>query len=258
MDKRMAVFVIYVCLANTVFAAGFNQPEITASTTYVSRYIWRGQDIFSNNDPAFHPSVDVLFEDFINETSLGLNIWAAIPFNGGHEDLEETDYTLYLEDTFLEEQLSVAAGYTYFDFPNTASSADVQEPWIEITLNKIPGLEIDISPSLFLGYDFAAESGGPDEGWYYSWGLNTEASLPALPIFQEGQVFSIGVINWGNDGVSDLEPDCLYATDISFATSYNVGKFSITPGLNYTINHNENINSGNEEIWGGFDISCIF
>ncbi|MCF7908227.1 MAG: hypothetical protein K9L86_05110 [Candidatus Omnitrophica bacterium] len=260
---------ISVWLMNIIFSVIFlgdiyafefaGQPvEVTVTDTYVSRYIWRGQDLYSDNDGAHQPSIDIGFPGLIDGVDLSFNVWGSFPMNSGHEDGEELDYTVTFSRDLFDDQFNFSTGYTYFDFPNTASTADVSESWLSGTLNKIPFLPIDVSASFFAGYDFQAKSGGPDEGWYYSWGFDAELPLLKHSLIQEGQTLALGVVNWGNDGVADLEPSSLYATELSLSTSYALGGFSLTPSLHYTINHEEEINNGDEELWGGFEVSYGF
>lgn len=119
-------------------------------------------------------------------------------------------------------------------------------------------LPIDVSMSVFAGYSFKATSDGPDEGWFFSWGFDTETPLPNICLFQEDQTLALGIVNWGNDGVADLDPNPLYATEFSASTSYALGKFSITPNINYALNYDEDINDGNDEFWGGVELSYAF
>ncbi len=252
--------VVSVFLALPIYAVEVNDQEvnISVSQVFVSRYIWRGQDLYAQNDAAYQPSIDISAPGFLFGTDVGLNIWGSFPLSDGHEDGEELDYTLSFSKDFFDGLVSISEGYTYFDYPNTSDTADVSEPWVNITLNEIPKLPIPISMSVFMGYDFAAASGGPDEGWYYSWGFAGDIDLPEWEIFQEDQVVSCSITNWGNDGVADLKPSTLYATDFSFSTSYAFGDISVSPSLNYTMNHEEAINSGDSEIWTGIEISYVF
>lgn len=261
MRKKMlfSVFLMggLMCVLANAFALEIGQQEvnITLTDAYVSRYIFRGQDLFGDNDGSHQLSIDIAFPGLIAGTDVSLNIWSALPLSGGHEDAEEVDYTLaFARD--LGESFSASAGYTYFDFPNTTSTAlDVSEFWTSLTLNKIPLLPMDVSATVFVAYDIETQSGGLDEGVYFSWGFDTEIPLPEIALFQEGQTLGIGVVNWGNDGVAGLEASSLYATDILLSTSYAVGDFSITPSINYSIGHIEAINSGNDELWAGVEIS---
>jgi hypothetical protein len=253
--RRRNLFIIIIILSTFTLNTWPQETTITFTDTYVSRYIWRGQDLYPDNDAAHQPSVDISFSDILNDIALSLNIWASFPLNKGHQDAEEIDYTLTLSKN-LTETLNTSFGYTYFDFPNTASQADVQEPWISFTLSKIPIFNYEISLNLFAGYDFKTTSGGPDEGWYYSWGVSIE--IPLESILTKKQSLILDITNWGNDGVADLKPSSLYATELSLSTSYNLGKFTITPSLHYTINYEDEINSGDEELWGGIEFSYVF
>ncbi len=252
--------IIILSYFNNLYAFDISdQPvEVSVSETFVSRYIWRGQDLYGDNDAAHQLSIDVFFPKLFKDTDISFNIWGSFPMNSGHEDSEELDYTIAFSRDVFDERFNISAGFTYFDFPNTSGTADVSEPWGSMTLNKIPGLPIDISATVFAGYDFAAKSGGPDEGWYYSWGFDTEIGLPVLSIFQDEQTLVLGVVSWGNDGVADLESSSLYATELSVSTSYALAGFTITPSLNYSIGHEEVINSGNDELWGGIELAYSF
>jgi hypothetical protein len=236
---------------------GTQEVGITVTEGYVSRYIWRGQDLYADNDGAHQPSIDIAFPQLLYGTDISLNMWGSFPISKGHEIAEELDYTLTFSGNLID-MFNLSVGYTYFDFPNANDKTDVQEPWISFTLDKVPALALDISITLFAGYDFAVASGGPDNGWYYSWGLDTELPFPQFPLVQDGQTLVMGVVNWGNDGVADFKPFTLYATELSFSTSYTFTAFSITPNFHYTINYEDEINHGDEELWGGIEISYGF
>lgn len=260
---RKIIINLLVCMLGFVYQGsdayaievGEQEVILTVTESYATRYIWRGQDLYATDDPAHQPSIDIAFPELLFGTDVSFNIWGSFPLAQGHEDAEEFDYTITFSQDIFNGAVTLQEGYTYFDFPNTSSTAEVQEPWISFTLNKIPALPVDVYFMIFAGFDFEAASGGPDEGWYYSWGLGTELVLPSVPIFQEGQTLSLEIINWANDGVADLESSSLYATEISCSTSYNLGAASISPRLVYTVNHIDEVNSGDDEIWGYVELS---
>jgi len=253
----LMVLGVLLSVPGFAFDLGGKKVDVTLSSSVVSRYIWRGQDLYANNDGAYQPSVDVVVEDIFSDVDLGFNVWGSFPLNKGHEDLEELDYTMSLSKD-LTDSISLSLGYTYFDYPNTGKTADVQEPWMSLGFGKIPGLGIDITPSIFLGYDMEAASGGIDAGWYYSFGFDTELPFPQCALFKQGQTLAISVVNWGNDGVADLKPSFVYATDIGFSTTYDLGQFSVTPSFHYVLNYEDEINSGNDETWAGIEIAYAF
>lgn len=249
--------VIFFLQDTYALEVGGQNVVITFTEAFVSRYIWRGQDLLADNDPAWQPSIDVSVPNFLSKCDLSFNVWGSFPQNAGHENAEELDYSFTIARD-INEKFNLSTGYVYFDFPNTSSTVDVQEPWASFTLNKIPYLPIDVSANVFLGYDFQAKSRGPDEGWYYSWGFTTEAPLPKFAFTQDGQAIYLAITNWGNDGVADLKPDSLYATELSLSTTYALKEFFLTPSFNYTINHNDAINNGNEEAYCGIEFSYTF
>ena len=263
MGKKIITFVFSLsvvlgCSSAGAFEIASQEIEISAGDKFVSSYIWRGQDLYGDNDPAHQPYVDITLAEYCLGADLGLSLWSSFPLSRGHENAEEFDYTVSLSNNFWE-VWDASFGYTYFDFPNSGSTADVSEPWVSLTLNNIvPDLPAEIAAHVFAGYDLQAASGGPDEGWYYSWGFSTELDLPSSMFMQEGQSLSLGVTNWGNDGVAGLEPSGLYATDLSLATSFNLGKLNISPGLNFMLNHESKINNGDDEFWAGIEFAWAF
>jgi len=248
-----------VSLEGYALQIGDQTVDITVSDVFATRYIWRGQDLNGDNDPVQQPSVDISLPGFFFGADMGLNVWGSFAVDSGHETSDEMDYTFSLSKDLDDGAYTLGLGYTYFDFPNAGRrTANVHEPWVSASLNKIPDLPIDVSFDLFAGYDIKAHSDGPDNGFYYSWGFGTEVDLPDLAIFQEGQTLGIGITNWGNDGVANLESSGLYATDISLGTSYAVGVVSVSPSINYTAIHEAEINNDDDEFWAGIDVSYSF
>ncbi len=252
MKKGLVLLILFLAVTTKVYPA----VDIDFSSSYVTRYIWRGQDLFGNNDGAFQPSINLSTDEFLENTTLDFNIWAAIPLSQGHQDAEEIDYTLSLTHNFFEDKLTISEGYTYFDYPNTNSVSDVQEPWISINFNELANTGISLN--LFAGYEFQAESGGPEDGWYYSWGMSKDFVLPDRLKIEPEQSLSLSVTNWGTDGVGGLPASSLYATEMSLSTSFDIEKLSLSPSLNYVINHDDDINQGKEEFWAGIEINYSY
>ncbi|MFC1703193.1 hypothetical protein ACFL1E_00220 [Candidatus Omnitrophota bacterium] len=250
--------IMFCAVTAHALEVGEQEVNITVSETYVSRYVWRGQDLFPDNDGAHQPSIDITAPDLIFGKDVSLNIWGSFATGSGHVDTEELDYTLSFTKDYLDGAVTISEGYTFFHFPNTSRTADVQEPWLSVSLNEIPKLPIAVSMNVFAGYDFKVDPDGPNEGWYYSWGFGTDIPLPEWEIFQEDQALSVGITNWGNDGVADLKSSALYATDYVLSTSYAFGDMSISPSFNYTANYEDAINAGDDEIWGGVEVSYVF
>jgi len=249
----LGFFCALLSAVNVFAGEEVKSPQFTLTDTFVSRYIWRGIDLYPDNDGAHQPSVDVTFKELVAGSDLSLNVWASFPCCDGHQDAEEVDYSLNLSRD-LTEKLSVAGGLTYFDYTNTHNAADAVELWAQGDFT----LPAEIVMTLFAAYDFEAKSKGPDDGLYYSWGFSREFALSESPASQPGQTITLSVTNWGTDGAYDFKPCFLYATELSVATTYKVGSFDLTPSLNYSIGYEEQINNGDEELWGGIEVKYAF
>jgi len=237
--------------------AGGKSVDITITHTYASRYISKAQDCFADDDGAYHPSLDLMFPKLILDTDISLTVWGAFALNCGHEEFDEIDYSVSASKDIFK-YWNVSGGYSYFDYPKANKLLDSNDPWGSLTLKKIPYLPIDTSITLTAIYQFPAASGGSENGMYYSWGFETGLPLPDVTVFQKDQVLTLGLVNWGTDGVGGLKPSRLYATVFSLGTKYTFGKLAISPSFNYALNHERRINNGAEEIWGVIDVSWSF
>ncbi|MFH1768258.1 MAG: hypothetical protein ABH858_03760 [Candidatus Omnitrophota bacterium] len=166
-NSAILVLVMAVIISNLVPAALYGRTvTFTENFGYSSRYVWRGLDLYPDNDQAFQPALDLNVSDVFEGYDLNLNLWGAHPLSGGHQADVEVDYTLSLSKDIFDGNLTLTEGHTYFDFSNLNSKSDVSEPWARISSKSIVLFGQEISFSIFGGYDFAVSSGGPDEGWY--------------------------------------------------------------------------------------------
>jgi hypothetical protein len=256
----LLVFTAGVFFYREAFAldlAGGKTADITVTEAYASRYISKGQDAFPDNDSAYHPSIDITFPRLMMDTDISFNAWGAFALSAGHEEYDEMDYSISLSRDIFK-YWNAVLGYAYFDYPKANKLVDTNDPWIALTLKKIPGLPIDVSAKISAIYEFPAASGGPENGFYYSWGFETKLPLPDITVFQKDQFLSLGVINWGTDGVGGRKPARLYATVFSAGTEYTFGKLAFSPGVHYAANYEDAINEGKGEFWGEFDVIWKF
>jgi hypothetical protein len=249
---RKIIFAI-LGLLTTGMAYAAPTMSVNFSDTYVTRYIWRGYDLYPNNDGAHQPSLTLNVGELPAGLSASFNFWASFATQGGHKDGEEFDYTASLSKN-LTDKIALTGGIAYYDYYNTNATADIWEPFV--SANFILPLELTLST--FIGYDFQAKSGGVDDTAYWAWGLSRNFALPSLPIFQKGQALTAGFKNWGQYAKSNNSGYFVYATDFSLSTTYNVGKVAITPAVTYTPNYRETINNGDDEFWGGITVGVTF
>ncbi|MBL7197380.1 MAG: hypothetical protein ISS47_04735 [Candidatus Omnitrophica bacterium] len=254
MMRRSIVLVVFL---TGIFCCSQGFGDITITQTYASRYISKGQDCFPDNDAAYHPSVDITFPALILDTDISLTAWGAFALSSGHEEFDEIDYSVSASKDIFEDW-NVAGGYSYFDYPNANKLVDGNEVWGSLTWKKLPYLPVDTSMSLSVVYEFPAASGGSENGLYYSWGFETGLLLPDAAVFQKDQALTLGVVNWGTDGVGGRKSSKLYATVFSLSTEYVFGKMAFSPNFNYALNYENEINNGDEELWSGIAVSWSF
>ncbi len=161
--KMILLQLLVVFLTSTAFALdmGDQKVNITLTQSYVSRYIWRGLDLYSDNDGAYQSSVDMALPKVFKNTDISFNVWGAFPTSSGHERATELDYSIKASHDFTAFNLS--SGYVYFDYPKANDQSDVNEYWTSFSLFKLPLLPIDVSLNLFAAYETESAKGGPEK-----------------------------------------------------------------------------------------------
>jgi len=134
------IMIIFLTSTAQVFAE--ESPQADLSVSFLSAYIWRGQQL-SKNSLVIQPSATFSYKGF------SANIWANYDTDL-HEELEEldnlneTDYTISYEHDFG--MISASIGYIYYAL-NQAE--DSQEFYFSATMNTI------LSPTLTVYREFA-------------------------------------------------------------------------------------------------------
>jgi len=138
------------------FKVGSSEILLDISSSFVSRYIWRSQDLYNDNGAAYQESITLTFPKLIAYGDISFNLWSSFALNKGHKDSEELDYTIsyYKEKEFLD----TSFGYTYYDYPNTNDNSDIGEIWFSLNFKKLP---LNVSFNTFFAYDFKITSSGP-------------------------------------------------------------------------------------------------
>ncbi len=240
----------------TGLASGEENPTlgVTLDTTYASKYMWRGYNVFGENG-SFQPSLDV---DLFG-SGFSVNAWGAIPLGSGSESLTELDYTLAYGITLFEEEsyaVDLGANFIYYDFPkvNSKATPDSHEFGISVALPNLFSIgEIGIVPSYYVGKLWPASSspGFDVAGFYHSLGLGSDLPIPGTDL-----ALSLSAdINY-NDGMFGADHDWSHAT-LGVSTGFAVGSVSISPFLNYQISMEDTVNP-EDELFGGLSVSFAF
>ncbi len=230
--------------------------NITAASSYTSRYIWRGFDLYGDNDGAIQPSIDIS-TNALRWVDISFNLWSSWAIDSGHEEADEIDYSVSISRDVCD-FLNVSTGYVYFDYPNANSLADVNEFWGSISILAIPGLEeIPLSTTIWAGYDFPVDSGGPERGWYFSLTEAVEVELPKVSEMLDAPVLGSAITIGGTDGVGGVDAELLSYIQYSLSMTIGKGNVSFGPSLHYVDNFEDTIND-NDEIWVSCDFSVGF
>lgn len=220
--------IIFAILVGLVLLSRMTLALVDGNATYVSKYIWRGFDL-NAAQPAVQPGLTFGLGD--GGASLGL--WGSYNIGSGNQEFTELDAILDYSSSMSGVDYSI--GYTYYTFPNlTGAAAKSGEFYAGATLG-----EVLFSPGLTIYYDhdqgdgvYASLSGGYDFAMISS----------SLAVGYTGG-------QWGaTAGISDIV--------LALSSEFEVGKFTLTPSLNYAIiPAGTGINANSSEFWFGIDLA---
>lgn len=230
----------------------------TLEVTYLSRYIWRGIDLYEDDHPAFQSSVDL----DLYGTGFGTKILWSRPFGSGHENMEWFDYTLYYKNTLFQEEAyatNYVVGWNYYHFPDEPREArDMQDLFASLSWPKI--CPFGVVPSYTLVRMWPSKSGSTfyseADGWMHVFGLGYDLKVPGLipQIPLESVHLSTDLAY--NDGVlADHEWACFVfggSTDLDLGNN-----LSFSPGVYYQASMDDSLNP-EDEIWFRLSVKYRF
>lgn len=203
----------------------------------MSKYIWRGWDLYWNNQPALQPSLTYAF----GESGFSVNLWGSFALGERpvYKDYDEIDLTL--DYTFsLSDHLEMSAGFINYGYffggkdvckENTTQEFYVSAGWPEILL----------SPTLTLFYDFNLGS-----GLYALFEASHSVAISeslGLDLCAELGYNSRQFIE--ENGFSDLT--------IGASLPFTLGDWTIAPLIRYTFVFLDAVNE-DDELWLGISL----
>jgi hypothetical protein len=215
----------------------------TVDFTYGSKYMWHGFDVFDDHG-AFQPSVTVQYKD------LYVGVWASLPDSNGFEDLQELDYYIGYDHSFLEDEryaIDVSILYTYFDFPKD-SSAEAQEFGFGFSMPQlIPVGDSFLVPSYmaYFNTEGFSSNNSTEDGWFHDFGLSYSYTLPATPITQEEQTLDLEWMITYNDGAYGTDAGFSH-TVVSMSTTWEWNVFYFSPMIAYQWSFEDTVNTEDE------------
>jgi hypothetical protein len=268
--KKKGILLIVVVLLGTGGLVQAQEGKLSGSidVTYLSKYVWRGFDIFADKS-AIQPSLDL----DLYGTGFGVNVMAHRANSDGHENGERWDYTLYYYNSLFDDEVyatNYRLGWVYYNYPDqprkgslAAPNADLQEMHAILSWPKI--CPAGVIPSYVLVKLWPSKSGsfsgarspfgGTASGWAhifmldYPWTVQTGGLIPGTA----EQVVNLHAEFVYNDGVGpagqNVDHDWTNMV-LGASTEFDLGNnFALTPGVYHQITFDSSANDDKDETW---------
>lgn len=262
--KKAVLLAIVILLS----AAGTLQAEdgrlgVTVNVTYLSSYIWRGTDVYSQNHSAIQPGIDV----DLYGTGFGVTVLSSRANGSGFENFEELRTGLYYYNTAFEDQVYATAyrlGWVYYNYPdNPAKAFDQQEAFLSLSWPKI--CPAGLVPSYTVACAWPAKRNSTNAsdfgGWVHVLGLGYDMAAPGLAPDPAGQIFHLYAMVVYNDGIGPpgetVDHDwshAVFGVSTDFELTQNL---TFTPGVHYQASMDDSINN-EDETWVSLSMKYKF
>jgi hypothetical protein len=263
MRNILIVFIIgLTCFGDYVLAQDSNEAQeaklgIQLDVTWVSKYIWHGQDLYDDH-AAFQPSINI---DLFG-TGFSLNVWSSSACSSGFVDSDEYDYTVAYGNSLFEDarfQTDYELKWLYYDYVRKSSDeGDSAEFEFSFSWPKI--FKCGLVPNYTFSYLYAAKSNSPAsatemEGGLHTFGFTYDVDVPevSLPVPL--------TLSWDityNDGQGGKEFDHDWAYITWGASSYiKFGPGGFTPAIYYQTTMDNSVNE-EDEFWCSFSYTLDF
>jgi len=258
MRKKVCVIIAILLSITALTCASESDLGVTLEVTYLSRYIWRGLDVYGENHSAIQPSIDV----DLYGTGFGVNVFHSRSNGGGaHEDAKEIDYNVSYRNTLFSQQtyaMDYRIGWIYYNYPDTPRKgnpagigADVQELYIAFAWPNI--CPAGIVPSYLYSHIWQSEGGsncgfrncgGPAHIFGLSYNLTVpdflaEAALRVLKL-------TTHIVYVDGAGTPTADHDFSHAV-FGLTTDFDIAEdLTFTPGIYYQSSWDDSINTSDE------------
>ncbi|RKY05850.1 MAG: hypothetical protein DRP56_08455 [Planctomycetota bacterium] len=234
----------------------------TVDVTYVTKYIWRGFNIYGSHG-AIQPSVD-----FALENGFSANVWMSYPVGSGENDfgqsinseLTEFDYTLAYSNAVLEDasQINYKVGWRYYDYTKTSTKDnDMQEVFAEVSMPNIIGN--GFTPRAAWYQMWNSKSGGANSGaaggifavgFAYGFGFD---QAPEVPLS-----FSWDIVYNDGTGHETIDHDWSHMV-FGLSTAFDVPSIGgkLAPAIYWQSSFEDTVNE-DDELWAGISYSLSF
>ena len=263
---KKGILLAAVILLSTAGLAQAQEDElgVTLGVKYMSRYIWRGFDMYKHNHSAIRPFVDI----DLYGTGFGVNVIHSRGFGSGRENMEKLNYTLYYRNKLFEDETyatNYKAGWVYYSYPERdRKSADLQEAFVSFSWPEI--CPEGIVPKytivrMWPALGDAEQSCHNNGGWWHLLGLGYDLAVPGLMPDTPEQVLHLSVETAYNDSVyaggKSVDHDWSHAV-FGVATNFDLGNdLTFTPGIYYQSSWDDSVNPS-DEYWTTLTVKYKF
>ena len=256
---KKVILLIAVILLSTAGLAQAQEDElgVTSGVKYMSRYIWRGFDLYKNDHSAIRPFIDI----DLYGTGFGVNVIHSRGFGGGLENMEKFNYTLYYRNKLFEGETyatNYKAGWVYYNYPDRPrKSADLQEAFASFSWPKI--CPAGIVPKYTIVRMWPALSNANcrnNGGWWHILGLGYDLAVADLPkpLHLSLETAYNDSVYAGGKSVDHDWSHMVFGVSTSFPIAQNC---TFTPGIYYQSSWDDSVNSS-DEYWTTLTVNYKF
>jgi len=226
--KKLILLILGMSVLNyavTCFAE--DTIELETSVDFLSKYIWRGQNI--DDDPVFQPSISAAYGN------LAASIWGNLELtniNDKSGDFSEIDYSLGCTGTLPRvDGVGYSIGVIYYDFPSSAADGTRTPDTTEVYWGL--NLDVPLSPSVTIYHDVDEA-----EGSYVSLcaGHDIEKIVELGPDIPVGMEINTS-LGWGSGSYNKYYwgTDQSKLNDLAFSVSFpvEIAGWTVKPSLSY-------------------------
>lgn len=270
--KKKGLLLAVVILLSTAWLAQAQEGELsgTIDVTYLSKYIWRGFDVYGDKS-AIQPSINL----DLYGTGFGVSAMGHRANASGHETGERWDYTLYYRDSLFEGEnyaTNYMLSYVYYNYPDETShsrtktsrpSKDLQEVHAMLSWPEI--CPAGIVPSYVLVKLWPSNSdslGGAASGFAHIFMLDYPWTVSGLIPDVPEQVLNLHAEIIYNDGVDPrgigVDHDWSNAV-FGISTNFDMGNdLTFTPGIYHQVTMDKSVNDDKDETWVSLNMKYAF
>ena len=266
MNKHALLLTVVILLGIGTLAQAQEGISGTYEITYLSKYIWRGFDVYDDDHSAIQPlSLDL----DLYGTGFGVKLFLSRAWNAGHENTEEIDVALYYTNEIYEDEMyatNYKIAWGYYGYPDEPRSVrDFQEFLISLSWPEICPAGVVPSYTIVRMWPSEGESARNDNGgWLHILGVGYDLTVPELTPEISEQVVHLSADLVYNGGVGagyaangSVDHDWSHLV-FGISTEYDLGNnLTFCPGLYFQASMEDTVNN-DDETWIGLSLKYKF